>query len=245
MCTCVCARACSDVWSTYTGASVCARSPACAVCACGLSVRVHACALSMDECAQRIRTRMLEHVCAHTRAHVCVGQDWGRHRPCSPGRPPGGGGALAGGWTAGAALGGWWHQAEASAPRGLPDDEGRAGPRARSPRLLCSPVPARAPAATRLGGGLCSLVLAGSAPGPPRLRSPRRSNGTGWASLASLSLRWPQPAGVPGPQSRPERCQAPPAPQASPDSHFLPPPHGPQSQHLVGVSSELGVGAQS
>lgn len=161
MCTCVCARACSDVWSTYTGASVCARSPACAVCACGLSVRVHACALSMDECAQRIRTRMLEHVCAHTRAHVCVGQDWGRHRPCSPGRPPGGGGVLAGGWTAGAALGGWWHQAEAGAPRGLPDDEGRAGPRARSPRLLCSPVPARAPAATRLGGPVL--------PGPGRV----------------------------------------------------------------------------
>lgn len=101
-------------------------------------------------------------------------------------------------------------------------------------------LPGRRP--RRGSGGLCSLVLAGSAPGPPRLRSPRRSNGTGWASLASLSLRWPQPAGVPGPQSRPERCQAPPAPQASPDSHFLPPPHGPQSQHLVGVSSELGGG---
>lgn len=102
-------------------------------------------------------------------------------------------------------------------------------------------LPGRRP--RRGSGGLCSLVLAGSAPGPPRLRSPRRSNGTGWASLASLSLRWPQPAGVPRPQSRPERCQAPPAPQASPDSHFLPPPHrGPQSQHLVGVSSELGGG---
>lgn len=101
-------------------------------------------------------------------------------------------------------------------------------------------LPGRRP--RRGSGGLCSLVLAGSAPGPPRLRSPRRSNGTGWASLASLSLRWPQPAGVPGPQSRPERCQAPPAPQASPDSHFLPPPHRPQSQHLVGVSSELGGG---
>lgn len=166
---CICARVCAHVlvWTCgpHTQVPVCVHvlqhvlcAPVGCPCVC---TRVHACALSMDECAQRIRTRMLEHVCAHTRAHVCVGQDWGHHRPCSPGRPPGGGGALAGGWTAGAALGGWWHQAEAGAPRGLPDDQGRAGPRARSPRLLCSPVPARAPAATRLGGPVL--------PGPGRV----------------------------------------------------------------------------